>query len=372
MTTRLRLGLVGVVVLGGLVFAGQALAAYTPKLVVSMDNTTTTIKLTFPNTDDPTALNAIFAPAGTGANLAAPAGTTIGTVEAKASAADLGGATLPLTGTIQARAATGTYLSSGQQVPISAAAQQCTGSPSHAAFWVLVLTAAGQTLEVPIFVDPTPAGQPFSAAVAYFLRICLPPPDIPPGTPGRASFGAKVFEAALTLRGVFSPTTGDNRWRFLGVPYNPGVGTVNLAGAREVQAIVERGTVTLGIPGRTLTRTLARFHVSGTVNIQGLPDTQATVTLLRGPTATSLSSIGTVQADSDGGFERTFAVRRGKRLVNLFVQARASAPERDLAATSCTATFGAPCIGVTASGFTATSSTRKIVVPKTPPPKKRR
>lgn len=372
MTTRLRLGLVGVVVLGALVLAGQALAAYTPKIVVSMVGTTTTIKVAIPNTDDPTARIAIYAPAGTGASLSAPAGTTIGTVEAKAAAADLGGATLPLTGTVQARAATGTYLSSGQQVPISAASQACTQTTSHAAFWILVLTAAGQTLEVPMFVDPVPAGLPFSSAVAFQIVICLPPPDVPPGSPSRAAFGAKVFEATLTLQNVFSPTTGENRWHLLGTPYNPGAGTPNAAGTREVQSIVERGTVTLGIPGRTLTRTLARFRVTGTVNIQGLPDTQATVTLLRGPTTTTLRSIGTVQADSDGGFERTFALRRGKRVVNLFVQARASAPERELAATSCTATFGAPCIGVTASGFTATSSTRRIVVPKAPPPKKRR
>lgn len=163
--------------------AAQALAAYTPKLAVSMGDAGTTIRLTIPATDDPTAKLTFFAPAGTGASLAATPGSTIGTLDAKATAAALGGATLPLTGSVQVRAADGTYLSSGQPRPLALASQACTGTATHAAFWVLVLTAAGQTLELPLFVDPVPGTLPFAPLVSYQLVACLPPSHIPESAP---------------------------------------------------------------------------------------------------------------------------------------------------------------------------------------------
>jgi hypothetical protein len=345
-----------------LVAAGQALAAYTPKLVVQMGDAGTTIKLAIPSTDDPTANLTFFAPAGTSANLSATAGSTIGTVEAKATAAALGGATLPLTGTVQARAASGTYLSNGQQVPLAAAATACTKTATHAAYWVLVLTAAGQTLEVPLLVDPVSTA-PLSTAVAYSLTVCLPPSDIQ--GPGGAAFGAKVFEASFTVKGVFSPTTsGDNVWRLLATPYNPGKGTPNAAARVETQSLVESGTVTLGVPSRTLTRLAAAFRVSGTVKTSGLSDSTATVSLARRSTATRLSVFAHPPVRA-GTYTARFAIRRlPQRAQTYFIQAAATAAQRDLATTACKATFGVPCIGATASGFAAKSSMRKIVVPR--------
>ena len=107
---------------------------------------------------------------------------------AQGTAADLGGALLPLTGTVQVRAASGTYLSGTTQVPIAAAATQCTGTATHTAYWVLILQAAGQTLELPVFVDspaapPAPGGSA-SAFASTSIQACLPPPDVPAGTPG--------------------------------------------------------------------------------------------------------------------------------------------------------------------------------------------
>src|SRR2546430_302683 len=173
MRKLIRIGVVaGLVTIG---FAGQAVAAYTPKLAVRMGNVGTmgdlgtTIKLAIRPTDDPTAKLTFFAPAGTGADLSASAGTTIGTLDAKASVAALGGATVPLTGTVRVRAADGTYLSGGRPRPLAQASMTCTGTVTHAAWWLLVLTAAGQTLEVPLFVDPSPAGLPFSPLLAYQL-----------------------------------------------------------------------------------------------------------------------------------------------------------------------------------------------------------
>ena len=355
----------------GLVLVGQALAAYAPKLAVRMGDAGTTIKLAIPPTDDPTAKLTFYAPAGTGANLSASAGTIIGTLDAKASAGALGGAALPLTGTVQARTAGGTYLSSGRPRPLALASKACTGTAAHAAWWVLVLSAAGQTFEVPVFVDPSPAGLPFSPLLAYRLVLCLPPPDIPEAA-GGAPFGAKVFEASFTVKNVFSPTTaGANLWRLVGTPYNPGVGTPNAAATVEAQSYVETGSVALGIPSRTLTGTAASFHATGTIKISGLPDSQASIALARGTTATKLSIFAHPMVKPDGTFDSRFVIKRAKRAQNVFVRATATAPQRDLAVTACQATFGVPCIGATAGGFVDVSSVRKITVPAAPPPKKR-
>src|SRR5581483_2551126 len=73
--------------------------------------------------------------------------------------------------------------------------------------------------------------------VAWFkLAICLPPPDVPSGTPGRAAFGAKLIEANLTLEGTNAGTPGWHPWFMQATPYNPGVGTRNAAATVEVQS----------------------------------------------------------------------------------------------------------------------------------------
>jgi hypothetical protein len=358
-----RVAVLGCVGALALVAAGQALAAYAPKLVVQMGDAGTTIKLSIPSTDDPTFRLTFYAPAGTGASLGASPGSTIGTLDAKASAAALGGATLPLTGSVQARAANGTYLSNGQQVPLATASMICTQTTTHAAFWVLVLTAAGQTLEVPLFVDPISTA-PLSAAVAYSLTVCLPPSDIPVSA-GGAAFGAKVFEANFTVKGVFSPTTaGDNVWHLVATPYTPGKGTPNAAATVEAQSFVETGTVTLGVPARTLTKLSAAFRVSGTVKTSGVSDTTATVSLARGSTVTRVSVFAHPRVRA-GTYTARFAIRRlRQRAQTYFIQAAATAAQRDLETTACKATFGVPCIGATAGGFAAKSSMRRVVVPR--------
>ena len=362
MRRTLRLGVGAIAGLAALALAGQAFAAYTPKLAVQMGAAGTRIHLTIPPTDDPTAHLVFYAPAGTSANLGATAGSTIGTLDAKAAAGALGGATLPLTGTVQVRAANGTYLSSGQQVPLAAAATLCSGTATHAAFWVLVLSAAGQTLEVPILVDPVTG--PVAAAASYQLTLCLPPSDIPESA-GGAAFGAKVFDADFTVKGIFTPTTaGVNVWRLLATPYTPAKGTPNAAATVEAQSYVETGSVVLSTATRVLTKIAAAFKVSGTAKATGLPDTHATVALAKGSVSTKLAIFARPAAGSSGAFSGKFTVRRTAKAQTLYVAATATAPERDLGASACHATFGpVPCVGATASGFVAVSAPRKVVVP---------
>jgi hypothetical protein len=362
MRKTIRLGVGAIAGLAALLYAGQALAAYAPKLVVKMGDAGTTIHLSIPPSDDPTALLVFYAPAGTSANLSATPGSTIGTLTAQASAGALGGATLPLTGTVEVRAGDGTYLSSGQQVPLSTAATRCTGTATHAAFWVLKLTAAGQTLEVPLFADPVTGA--LAAAASYSLTVCLPPSDIPESL-GGAAFGAKVFDANFTVKGIFTPTSsGTNVWRLRATPYTPAKGTPNAAATVEAQSYVETGSVSLGAITRTLTKLAALFRASGSVSAAGLlPGASVSVALQKGTSATKLATFARPAASASGAFSARFAVRRGAKAQRLFVRASATAPERSLDISACHATFGVSCIGATASGFTAGSSVRAIVVP---------
>ena len=220
-----RLVLAATTALAGLALAGSALASYGPKLTVSSKDVGGDVRLgvVVPNTDAPTARVSIYVPAAYTVSAAAPG--KLGDVTATASAADLGGAVLPLTGELDAVVPDATT---------ATAAQQCGVTPAQT--WNLKLTAAGQTLNIPMFVLAT-AG-PEQSVGATKLVVCLPPPDVPVGTPGRATFGAKLLSATFTSSAIKEPTSaGDARWTSLWTPYNPGVGTVNAAGSVEAQSI---------------------------------------------------------------------------------------------------------------------------------------
>src|SRR3954453_12178392 len=231
MKKAIRLAALAGAVFASLAFAGSALASFSPKLVVASATPQATgsgptrIGGVVSNADDPTAKVSIYVPAGY--QLGTPAGgTKLGDVTATAAAADLGGAVLPLTGELDAIAPT---------AATNAAAAQCGVSPSQT--WNLHLTAAGQTLDIPLFVVASSAPE---AAAGYNTKlvVCLPPPDVPAGTPGRATFGAKLLSATFTSSAITQPTaTGDYRWTSLWTPYNPGKGTPNPAGSVEVQAL---------------------------------------------------------------------------------------------------------------------------------------
>src|SRR3954447_1668586 len=167
-----------------LAFAGSAFAAFAPRLVVSSASPQaaggggpTRIGVVVNNTDDPTAKVSIYIP--TGYQVATAAAGKLGDVTATAAAADLGGAVLPLTGELDAIAPT---------AATTAAAAQCGVSPSQT--WNLALTAAERSRDTPVFVV---AGATPEVAAGYQTKlvVCLPPPDVPVGTPGRATFGAK-------------------------------------------------------------------------------------------------------------------------------------------------------------------------------------
>lgn len=352
----LLLGLVGAVALSS---SGTALAAYTsPSLRVTDDRSAVTIRYTVSATDDPTAKLTFYAPTGYSASLAAPAGTTLGTVTAQGTAADLGGALLPLTGTVQARAAGGTYLSGTTQVPIAAASTQCTGTASHTAYWVLILQAAGQTLELPVFVDSPAVGTGASAFATSSIQACLPPPDVPTGTPGRATFGFKLTQVDFKVNGIFtSAGTGQPRWRVLATPYTPNTGRANAAGSVEAQSVIPfPRTLSLRKPTLKTAKGVATLTLGGTAQ---LPTGAVALRLYRGKTAAGLTPSVTL-AKSGTSFRGTLRIKQTAKRQIVFLQARATVAA---GTDTCTPTFGLQCVGATRAAVAVRSGTVRFVIP---------
>jgi hypothetical protein len=320
---------VGVAAVAALVSVPAALAAYTsPKLEVTQTATGVVVKASLNPDDDPTARVAINAPTGTQLTTTQAPGTVLGPVRAIVKALDLAGADLPLEGQL--------VVAAPGQVP-AAQQTQCIGSSTPLATWVMVLTAAGQTLNVPTYLLP----QPQTALGPAFIVICLPPPDVPVGTPGRATFGAKVYSAELTINGVFS-RIATGAWISSWVPYTPQAGTPNVAGAVVSPAAIAPGAVTLTarIAGRGAL-------LSGRVTQAGQPRGGAVVTIFSGSRAARLTSVGRARVAANGAF--TFRARAGT-----FFRARAVAAP-GAAAPLCTqlqpVIGAARCVNPTVNGF---------------------
>ena len=49
-----------------------------------------------------------------------------------------------------------------------------------------------------MYVDPVSGAA--AAFASFTIQVCLPPPDVPAGTPGRATFGAKLVDAEFGSR----------------------------------------------------------------------------------------------------------------------------------------------------------------------------
>lgn len=369
MTARTRIALAGAAALAALTLAGTALAAYTPKLVVTGASQATgggggvKVKFTVPQTDDPTARATFYVPAGYQVTTTGAAGQQLGTSTATVFAIDLN-AVVPVAGTVEV----------GNPADFAAQATLCTGTPTHTATWVLRLSAAGTPLVVPVFVDMV-VGPLAQIAVAQ-LVICLPPPDIPPGTPGRATLGAKLISAEFTANAIVNPAArGQFRWRALATPYTPAVGQVNAAGTVELQSIVNLPTQ-LTLRARVLKSakkgvsnvTFNGLLLSNLIGVEG-----ATVDVLKGATARGVRKLRSFTTTATGAFAGSFAQKQAKKATPVYLVARATTQDQDLGATGCTATFvppispvALPCINATIGGVTVSSPVVKVTVPAAP------
>ncbi len=366
MKKTVRLALLTSAAIASLAFAGSAFASFAPKLVVSSATGQTAggptvIGVLASNADAPTARVSIYIPSAY--QVGSPtAGTKLGDVTATAAAADLAGAILPLTGELDA-------IDPSTLTPTQkAGAAQCLNGATASQTWDLHLTAAGQVLDIPMFVL---AGAAPEVASGYQtkLLVCLPPPDVPATNPARATFGAKLLSATFTSSAITQPTTpGDYRWTSLWTPYNPGLGTANAAGSVEAQSLrhlatqvkltvtKKKVTVTKKIKGKKhkIVHTLVKF--SSTVSENSAAAASATITTTAG-------------GKKVGGASGSFSLASGKSAV---VKANAvidsdtgSVPTgqtanpladlyyHDLGATACTASAifgGLPCSDATVGG----------------------
>src|SRR4051794_38640430 len=138
MTRRHRIALFTLAAATALCGAGEALAAYTPRLVVTgaslAPGGSGPIKLRFTASqgDEPTAKAAVYVPRGYRLSAASAPGTRLGTAVGSFPAADLG-AVVPATGVVEVAAPT----------EFAAQATACTGTATHAATWAIRLRAAG-------------------------------------------------------------------------------------------------------------------------------------------------------------------------------------------------------------------------------------
>jgi hypothetical protein len=308
MRKTIRLSLFACAAVASLAFASTALASFSPKLVVSSEGTAARVGVVVSNADDPSAKASFYIPAAYQVGAPTP-GTKLGDVTATAAAADLGGAVLPLTGELDAIAPTATT---------QAAAKQCGITPAQT--WDLHLTAAGQTLDIPMFVVPGAANE-VAAGYSNKLVVCLPPPDVPAGTPGRAVFGAKLLSATFTASAITQPTTaGDYRWTSVWTPYNPGKGTPNAAGTVESQALRHvptalslttkktkvTKTTTVRVKGKKVKRkkvtTVVRWSATATAN-SAAPSSSTVATVIAGTLASGKKT---------GGASGSFVLAAGK------------------------------------------------------------
>ena len=346
MSKRLRrLGLLAAPAVIALALASSAAAGITPLFSATTTADATVVSYAQLPGDDPVAALTFFVPVDYAALLAQPEGEVVGTVRASAIAADLANSPLELKGNIVVATAATTFTTAGTTIPVSAAAVSCTGTATHGAYWMLNLSAAGQTLQVPAFVDDVPLTNPLSTIANNTITFCLPPPDVPAGTPGRASLGAKLVSATLSITDVFSAAPAWYLWHARVTPYTPGAGKVNAAGTIEVQS-VDRTPQVLTVKAKV--KAPGSVSVSGRLVAGGKGVAGAAVTVIAGKKA-----VGKAVTKSGGYFTALVKAPRAAK----FSASAVVAPRK---ATSCSPYFApVPCTGSWVAGFTTTSTAVK-------------
>jgi hypothetical protein len=354
MRTILRLLVLGCVATGSLALASTALAK-TPQLLVSGSQATaasaeTVIEVKEAKSDAAPLRVAIYLPIGYTANIAQAAGTQIGTVRA-----DLQALSISPDAIIQAE---GTVLTAA---PAAYVANTCAPG-THAAVWLLHVTVSGQTLDVPVYVDPTTGAEAaFSSAK---LVLCLPNPyeqAQPPAS--RAAFGAKITDAKLTMAaGVITnpPASGTYLWRTVVTPWTVNSALPNQAGTVEAQAIVNLPAVatlkakvtsvrkTKRVRGKRRTTVRNSVLLSGRLleKLQGVAG--AKVSFIGGG-----KRVGTATTGATGAFSKSFALTK-----KTTYRATVVVPTREVGCASALPASLVPggCVSATLAGYTLTTT----------------
>jgi hypothetical protein len=350
MHRALRLAVLFGVSAFALALSGSALAAFTPKFIVShtpsnVSSAATTISIQTTRDDDAIAKLTFYVPQGYSGVLGQAAGTKLGTVASTVQATAISqDAILPINGDV--------LVASSADAAIAAASTACTGTTTHSAFWVLALEASGQKLSVPVFIDEAAAG--FESTFASFkLQVCLPPP-------AAATFGAKLLDAALTVSNVFTAPSspGTYVWPAIFTPYSSAAGPANPAGTVQSRAVV-RLPARITLKGKITSKKKRTVSFSGAVTENSAGVGGARVQLLLG---TTVGFTATTKANGSYAFSLK---KKGKKGTTTF-RARVTVPARSITAAGCALPIpnlpAAPagCVSAIASPFTATSGAVRI------------
>jgi hypothetical protein len=344
----LRLVALASVALGALVLSGAAMAAYTsPRLEILNPSERVggggplTIRVSQTRQDDATFRLVIYVPQGYTSSLVPQEGAQIGTASAQINATAISpDAIVPVTGRIIGDSFTPAKYPQGFGCVFG-------GPPTGTidGVWRLELTAAGQTLVVPMYVQTVTSG-PESAFASGKLTTCLPSP-YPEAGAARAALGAKLINASLTLPSLFAnpATAGAYRWRSIWTPYTPNSASPNAAGTVEAQAV--------DVLPAQLAFTSARFRngrifVTGTLLENRVAVRNARVRILAGRTARGVRQVTTVRTNARGRFT---AVIRWRRPGRVFLNARVAQLARQTACTTPT-NPAVQCLRSVTSGYT--------------------
>ena len=335
MKKRLWTMVVGLTAAVAVVVVPSALAAFTTsKLEVRQAGSTTTFKLTQSTSDDALARVQIFVPTGTTLTPTQAPGTVLGKATGLLKLFALAGAEVPVDGNV--------VVAAPGQIP-AASQQACTQGVTPLASWFLVVSVAGSSVSVPIYLLPT-AG-PLAALGPAYIAACFSSPYLTPAQGGTAG-QPQLVNAEFAIQGVFSPVAAGAFAAIL-TPYTVGTGTVNAAGTVAAPAAIAPGAVTLSAK-----RSRAGATLTGAVTQDGQARGGASVTIFGGSKAIGLKRLGKAKVAANGKF--AFKARAGT-----FFRADAVATSRAAASLCSKIALPVPCVNPTVNGFVAKSKVVK-------------
>ncbi len=288
-----------VAVLAGLVLAGAAPAlADTPELYAIAYDTAlgrssdTELDVFLPASAPAAASISFYSPQGYGVALGQAPGTKVGKVVAGVT---VGGSTTEIE-------------ADGDLVvddPAKYVGNACAPG-LHAGVLVANLGAAGVTVAVPLYVDPTSGAD--TALGGFKIQACLASPDVPAAL-GGAPAGLRLLEADLDFQSVFTnpAASGAYTWSVYETPFTPGTTTPNPAGTVEARSIVSLPKLFSLRWALNAKKTAVTF--SGKVTEGGKPRAGVNVRFLVSKTkGGTLAPLGVAKTKADGSFTFTKAL----------------------------------------------------------------